>query len=146
MRIKKTSATTPIQAQVVNTYSDSQINSYSCDYINDLQTYNTTETRIGTWTDGKPIYRKSVVVETLVYSTANTEYELMTINNLKDIVELNGVLWASSRTYLHQLPYYNNGNITKVFYKTDGKIYFQSSDTWSNAKVIATVEYTKTTD
>ena len=36
MRIKKTSATTPIQAQVVNTYSDSQINSYSCDYINGI--------------------------------------------------------------------------------------------------------------
>lgn len=34
MRIKKTSATTPIQAQVVNTYNESQTNSYSCNYIN----------------------------------------------------------------------------------------------------------------
>ena len=34
MRIKKTSATTPVQAQVINTYSDSQSNSYSCDYVN----------------------------------------------------------------------------------------------------------------
>lgn len=35
MRIKKTSQTTPVQAEVVNTYSESQENAYSCDYIND---------------------------------------------------------------------------------------------------------------
>lgn len=34
MRIKKTSQTTPVQAEVVNTYSESQENAYSCDYIN----------------------------------------------------------------------------------------------------------------
>lgn len=34
MRIKKTSQTTPVQAEVVNIYSESQENAYSCDYIN----------------------------------------------------------------------------------------------------------------
>lgn len=34
MRIKKTSQTTPVQAEVVNDYSTSQENAYSCDYIN----------------------------------------------------------------------------------------------------------------
>lgn len=34
MRIKKTSQTTPIQAQVVNTKSNSTTDSYSCDYNN----------------------------------------------------------------------------------------------------------------
>lgn len=35
MRIKKTSQTTPVQAQVINTYSSSQTDTYSCDYAND---------------------------------------------------------------------------------------------------------------
>ena len=34
MRIKKTSQTTPIQAEVVNAYSTSEENSYSCNYMN----------------------------------------------------------------------------------------------------------------
>ena len=34
MRIKKTSQTIPIQAQVVNTQSNSTTDSYSCDYVN----------------------------------------------------------------------------------------------------------------
>lgn len=38
MRIKKTSQTTPVQAEVVNDYSTSQVNVYSCDYVNGLIT------------------------------------------------------------------------------------------------------------
>ena len=38
-RIKKTSVTTPTTAQVVNAKSNSQINTYSCDYINNKQNY-----------------------------------------------------------------------------------------------------------
>lgn len=34
MKIKKTSETTPIAAQVVNTYSESTQDTYCCDYIN----------------------------------------------------------------------------------------------------------------
>lgn len=35
MRIKKTSQTTTMSAQVVNTYDESTENAYSCDYINE---------------------------------------------------------------------------------------------------------------
>ena len=34
MRIKKTSQSTPIAAQVVNTYNTSETNTYSCSYFN----------------------------------------------------------------------------------------------------------------
>ena len=43
MRIKKTSQTTPVQAEVVNIRSDSENNAYSCDYMNGLNTYKTTD-------------------------------------------------------------------------------------------------------
>ena len=39
MRIKKVSQTTPTPATVVNTKSNSQTNTYSCDYINNKQNY-----------------------------------------------------------------------------------------------------------
>ena len=39
MRIKKVSQTTPIPATVVNEKSNSQTNTYSCDYINNKQNY-----------------------------------------------------------------------------------------------------------
>lgn len=65
MRIKKVSQTTSTQAQVVDGYSTSTTDSYSCNYVNGLNTYKTTEQRVGTWTNGKPIYQI-----TLDYSTA----------------------------------------------------------------------------
>lgn len=37
MRIKKTSATAPIQAQVLNAESVSEVDTYSCNYINNIR-------------------------------------------------------------------------------------------------------------
>ena len=65
MRIEKVSQTTPTSAQVINQYSNSQTDAYSADYVNDMiedakENYSTNETRIGTWIDGKPLYRKVI--------------------------------------------------------------------------------------
>ena len=35
MRIRKTSATTQTSAEIVNTYNESNIDAYSCDYVNE---------------------------------------------------------------------------------------------------------------
>ena len=53
MRIKKVSQTTPIPAQVVDGYSDSTSNAYSCNYVNSLNSFSTTEQLIGTWINRK---------------------------------------------------------------------------------------------
>ncbi len=52
-RIKKVSQTIPTSAQIVDGYAESSTDGYSCDYINELNTYSTTEQRIGTWIDRK---------------------------------------------------------------------------------------------
>lgn len=70
MRIKKISPTTPANGNIENQYGTSQTNAYSEEYVNSLNTYSTTETRIGTWIDGKPLYRS--VANTSVSLTANT--------------------------------------------------------------------------
>lgn len=43
MRIKKTSATTPTNAKVVNTYSESTVDTYSSEYVNNLQPVDITD-------------------------------------------------------------------------------------------------------
>ena len=53
MRIKKVSETVPVAGTVKNTHDESTKDTYSCDYINDLNTYSTTEQRVGTWINRK---------------------------------------------------------------------------------------------
>ena len=43
--------------EITNTYSTSETMGYSANYVNNLNTYSTTEQRIGTYL-GKPLYRK----------------------------------------------------------------------------------------
>ena len=50
---------------VVNEKSNSTKDSYSCNYINNLVDYSTNETRVGTWKDGKPLYRKVIELNNL---------------------------------------------------------------------------------
>lgn len=53
MRIKKVSQTTPSTAQIVDGYSESTTDGYSANYVNGLNTYSTTEKRVGTWIERK---------------------------------------------------------------------------------------------
>lgn len=53
--IIKASSSAGLVAKVVNQYSTSQNDAYSCDYVNNLNTYSTTEKRIGTWIDRKTV-------------------------------------------------------------------------------------------
>ena len=57
--IRKTSETRPLTGTIVNSYNDSQVNAYSCKYIEDVITYSETETNTRKkWIDGKDIYRR----------------------------------------------------------------------------------------
>lgn len=66
MRIRKTDMVVGVVGNVLNEQSDSQKDTYSCDYINDLveDDYSTSEIDTGKkWVDGKPIYRKTFFVD-----------------------------------------------------------------------------------
>ena len=60
MRIKKTSQYMEGGANLSTVYGTSNTDGYTQSYINSLNTYSSTEQRIGTWIDGKPIYRKVI--------------------------------------------------------------------------------------
>lgn len=110
-------------------------------------TYSTTETVIGTWINGKPLYRK--VIDTLTGTGGNNTFNLTTVldANIDRCYHLDAVIWSSTSTGL--IPPYN----------TSSQDYFRAFVGGSNVLSISlgsvytsTVQfrcvfyYTKTTD
>ena len=151
MRIKKTSQTTTTQAQVVDGYSTSTIDSYSCNYANKCNTYSTNEIDTGkVWTDGKPIYRKVIegTLPALTPSGGGTDDGNIAhgITNLDTIIQINGKLLYSNNWYFFPIIS-SSGKITGIRGYTSTNITIRSSDTWdAGPSVKLIVEYTKTTD
>ena len=142
MRIKKTSQTTASGAQSVNTYSESTENTYSCDYVNKLNTYSTDEIRVGTWIDGKPIYRK-------VFNRGN---DLSSFNHNIANVDL---IWIDSA---HSIRKHLSGNVFNivggtndsaiklVIYVNDTEVHIDNIGGLSPSEIYIALEYTKTND
>ena len=85
MRIKKTSQTTPIQAQVVNTKSNSTTDSYSCDYVNNH--YEDFTSKV-TFDEGTPANTQFVRIGRMIFISYQgpfaTHYGGMTIFTLPE--------------------------------------------------------------
>ena len=66
----------------------------------DSATYTTTEKRVGTWINGKPLYRK--VVDTLTGTGGNNTFNLATMldANIDRCFHLDAVIWSSTSTGL----------------------------------------------
>jgi hypothetical protein len=81
MRIKKTSQTTPVQAEVVNDYSTSQENAYSCDYVNNKLS------GLGgkiLWTNSSPtssFTSQNITLTSTNYDMVEVVYALLNQNN-----------------------------------------------------------------
>ena len=122
---------------------------------NNYEIYSNTETRIGTWIDGKPIYRK--VVPFTVDTTANLKDIDLGISNLKYVIKCTGSLISGNSVRLIPQFYYNNGNLDNQFtiviysvYTDTGKARLLYGN-WLKSYANATncnlfIEYTKTTD
>ena len=97
---------TNVENAMKNIYTSSTTDTYSCDYINDRNTYSTSEINTGkTWIDGKPIYRK-VFNYTGVFSQVNgSDTTIGSIANFAEIVSLSGILKVGSNW--QQIPFIN---------------------------------------
>ena len=119
-------------------------------YVNKLNTYSTTEQRIGTWIDGKPIYRKVISVGGLTLNTYDVDISSLNAN----MVFLNkSVLVNNTSTVLYQFPiYYTSTNdYFKAFRRKEGnndvvRINIGSTHAVSTNMIRLIIEYTKTTD
>lgn len=101
--------------------------------------YSTEETRIGTWTDGKPLYRKEI--------SSNTPLDRQQWTVIYDLPELDTMTdfkgCIMSGQWHDWLP---NQELT-VGYKTNSGIaMFRFTASYNNIPFRATIEYTKTTD
>ena len=153
MKIKKKNTTIPINGKIVDTENveDKTSNAPSLRLMEEMtkDIYSTEEQRIGTWIDGKPIYRK-----TIVDTTFRTDFYFIA-NNIKQFVNQYG--------YVQRKDYPKASQFINSRAGTDMSIQFLASNTevgiqidwgsnWKNNysdmfdKIIITVEYTKTTD
>ena len=132
------STNTPINASNLNQLQTNVENA-----IEEKQTYSTTEQRIGTWINGKPLYRK------VFYSTAKieavAEYKPnTTIANIGTVVDVN-VIIGSAGSFCAK-NYWSSGSyfISTQYDKTDG-LYIEATYGGFVGWTLI-VEYTKTTD
>ena len=99
------------------------------------EVYSTNETVIGTWIDGKPIYRKVIELNNITVNTSWTDTGV-TIQNIEIIVDCK--LWRVGWNT-------NIGSVCITVGGNDKHLMLQTHTTLSNANAIA-VDYTKTTD
>lgn len=113
------------------------------------EVYSTEEQVIGTWIDGKPIYRRviesttpNVVTDTTQVNKSMyiTECNVETMVTLRGILNISGTLAYSGQAW--------NGYSFYLNYVSDVKIVSVSLNriTWANKPLIVILEYTKTTD
>ena len=105
------------------------------------QIYSTDETIIGTWVNGKPLYRK--IIKVSVNQGVQKIYDVSNMN-LDDIICMNGSISQSVGSFV-PIPYGTSSNDFAVVYypKSSNQIEINTS-TAGIVNII--LEYTKTTD
>lgn len=115
--------------------------------MNDRTIYSTDEKVIGTWIDGKPLYRK--VFTTTMPSTNNSWVNVVNLLQVDMITKLNGILVGAdgrkiyipnyeSTEYHYSLSYQPSTNAIQV--------YGNGSISFGGRPLYVIIEYTKTTD
>ena len=121
---------------------------------NNVEKYSTNETKIGTWIDGRNLYRKVITI-TSINTNANVTEVSISLANLNEIVNIGGSVKTSSGQYKPVTTYYmdSTGIVQRygfcVYAITSSLMTLSYGDWWkggafNGCKVI--IEYTKTTD
>ena len=133
---------------VLNSYSASTTNTYSCNYVNNFFEYSTNEKIIGKWIDNKPLYRK-VLQKTSSFS--NETQIPHGINDLETVVNINGFMKIGTNDY-RPLPAHiynpsqaNNGGVYNIY---DEKVLVTMDNWWASriTEICVIIEYTKSSD
>lgn len=109
-----------------------------------LDIYSTEEVRIGTWIDGKPLYRITFSGTT---PTSQGHKLVLNLPSIDKLIKGFGTIDAPTDKAGYDWVFPNG--IIYLLKNRDGlgvNMYCQSSATWYNVPFVATVEYTKTTD
>lgn len=113
------------------------------------EVYSTEEQRIGTWIDGKPLYRKVINAKPTI---SNSSYQTISIkhniSDLKNVYKCNAFLHNTGNTQTYILPVETSATqaigISEI--NSTNIIMYSKNDTWSGWIAEIILEYTKTTD
>ena len=138
----------PETATVQNVSSDSTTDTYSCDYINDCNTYSTSEVKTNkTWIDGKPIYRK---VYTGTKSSGWTDITLNISNYDTIYIAQTNFIFTVGNTQYNSPMYQNTStDFARALLKpqlSSNQMSIGCGTELSNITYQIVIEYTKTTD
>ena len=110
------------------------------DYI---PTYSTEETRIGTWIDGKPLYRKSFIVKGI--TAVSYTHNLADLNMDMCLFDFSHSVFKQD---VYSLPfdfYSGTTDFNRVFFQNNNAIVFKFGSIYTMSKdLYFTIEYTKT--
>ena len=147
MKIRKIEPSVGILGKILNIFSNSDKDTYSCDYLNNNDTYSTDEIKTNKrWIDGKPIYRTVIYYENI--STSEVHIIPNYIKNIDEIIKFESLFYQSTHKQ-YEGPYYVSESdfFRCVLRLQDNKFAMRrgsgNSDT-NKVKII--LEYTKTTD
>lgn len=132
-------------SEITNEYSTSIGLGYSANYINNMNTYSTTdEIRIGTWINNKPLYRKVINFGSL--PNATTKDVAHNISNIGQVIKIEGVAFTSNDYQPMPLVYANASNYNTTLKVNATNISIITNENRTNYSAYIILEYTKTTD
>lgn len=140
-----TTSTNGIENQAITNYVDNQIQDVK-DYTDEKaqEVYSTDEVRIGTWIDGKPLYRKTFNVNSI--STSNTDLVDITSLNYSQIVKIYGMLNTDNNQHFPIPLTDSSANYSVIFATTTALRGRAAVGSGNFANAWLAIEYTKSTD
>ena len=154
MQIRKVFQGEIPENKIINGYTESNTDAYSCEYVNEklntINSFSTEERVIGTWFDGRKLYSKDVTFISSIHSSESNQFAHGISN--ADMVLIDRAWIFNTATYIsYHLPitlYNSSTSEDKLSIKADRKnITFNVGTGWGEGwqKIIRLV-YTKTTD
>lgn len=114
-----------------------------------LTNYSTEEQVIGTWIDGKPIYRKTLYISGgLSFDSSHKYIFNHNIENFKMTIKLSGIIYDSENKDYYILPYVTTGVANIMLFNSTTQIKVEQNP-YQNGRLqnlYVIIEYTKTTD
>lgn len=124
---------------------DSQGNWTVSPIIAKQDVYSTDEIEIGTWIDGKPIYRK--VIDFGVLPNNTSKYVPHNISNLDKVINIGGYIVKGNEYNPLPLMYRgSDSSYNTAIYVTATNIAMNNEKDRSGYSAVVILEYTKTTD
>lgn len=142
-----------IGTEVVDTLSRNEANRAPSvravnEALENTEIYSTDEVRIGTWIDGKPLYRK--VISSTLPKVTTEDVEARKSVSIDADIGTGFIETAYCNNYNQMLPIpfiFSGGQVIKAYIGLDGSITLSSNTAYTNEQqVIVIVCYTKTTD